>query len=78
MTDGERARLKDTKSLFDQASGKVMNNSIEMVFYTTISMTLGWVLDEKVYRENFEEHIRRLKSMGVEPAKSVIEKPNTN
>ena len=78
MTDGERARLKDTKSMFDQASSKSVPNSIEMVFYTAISLTLGWVLDEKVYRENFEEHIRRLKSMGVEPSKSIIENPSDN
>lgn len=77
MTDGERARLNDWFRLFSIASSKCVPNSVEGMFYTSIAMTLGAVLgDDPRYLKALEEHVARLKSMGVEPSKSVIERPD--
>ena len=79
MTDGEKARIRDAFSMFQvavlkTAPDKVGQHSIENIFYTTICMALGWAIEEKGYTENLQEHIKRLRSMGVEPASSIIEK----
>ena len=80
MTDGEKARIKEAFTMFQVAvkqtsPQKCMGvQSIENLVYTFICMALGWALEEKVYTENLEEHIRRIRSQGVEPASSIIEK----
>lgn len=73
MTDGERARLNDWFRIFSLASTKCVDNSMEGMFYTTISMVLGAVLDNPTYLKALQEHVKRLKDMGVEPPKSSIE-----